>query len=366
VPVEPGTEGDWKYPPYSGAIAEGSVWGRGAWDDKTAVMGILEAAEILLRAGHQPERDIYITFGHDEEIHGTQGAAKVSELLRQRGVHFDYVLDEGLVVLTQSSLGIASRAAMIGIAEKGYMSVELKSTAKGGHSSMPPKPTSIELLAKAIEDLQANPMPAELTAAVADMYDFIGPEMPFWRKLVMANQWLFSRLLLRRLLASQQTMPYVRTTSVPTLIAGGIKDNVVPQHATCVVNFRVLTGQTANQVLEYARSVVNEPRIELTPMFGTGDPTVPRALDTHRFNLVAGTIRQVFPDAIVMPSLVVGRTDSRYFEDLADAVYRFIPIVVTPQDASRFHGTNERVAIDNYIEAINFYHQLIINSSRES
>ena len=139
VPIAPGTEGDWQAPAFSGEVKDGFVWGRGSWDDKGNLLSQLEAVEMLVASGYKPPRTIYLAYGADEEVGGFRGAAKISALLQSRGVQLDFVIDEGLLVLDGVMPGIAKPTALIGVAEKGYMSVVLKMSATPGHSSMPPK-----------------------------------------------------------------------------------------------------------------------------------------------------------------------------------------------------------------------------------
>jgi len=360
VPVEPGTENNWTHPPFSGAIADGFVWGRGSWDCKSAVVGTLEAVEILLRDGYQPMRNIYLGFGHDEEVHGLQGAVHVADILTQRKVRLDMVVDEGGLIADGILPDIDKRVGLVGIAEKGMLSVELSTIAEGGHSSRPPSPDAIGLISQAITRLQLNPIPSKMTAPVGTMFDYLGPEYTGFKKVVMANRWLFGALVKRSVERTNKSL--VHTTMVPTIFHAGVKENVVPSHASAIVNSRILPGQTADDVLAYMRSVIADERVKLTPRYGSGSPTEPR-LDKGSFDLLAKTIRQIFPDTVVAPTLFIARTDSRHYEKLADSVYRFLPIAAKPLDLKRVHGTDERVSVSNYIEAVRFYHQLIINTT---
>jgi carboxypeptidase PM20D1 len=230
---------------------------------------------------------------------------------------------------------------------------------------MPKKPTAIGTLSRAIKALEDAPMEPKITPAVERMFDFVGPELPLAKRMVMANRWLFGSMLARKM-SKSLSGANVRTTVAPTIISAGLKENVLPSHAVAVVNFRILTGQTINDVLEHAQKVINDPLIEIRTVPGASEPTTPRMIEEGSFKLLARTIRQIFPDAKVAPGLVVGMTDSRHFDSLGDAVYRFSPIVVKPEDLKRFHGTDERVAVDNYIEAIHFYRQLILNLNKSN
>ena len=363
VPVEPGTEGDWEHPPFAGRIADGYIWGRGAIDNKSGVLAILEAAERLLEEGYRPSRTIYLPFGMDEEVGGHSGAAKISKLLNSRGVELEYVLDEGGCVVS-GVLPIGAAVALVGIAEKGYVSLELSAKGEGGHSSMPPRRTAVGILSSAIARLQDNPFPGGLSGPTRELFAYLGPEMPFVPRMLFANTWLFGPLIERRLAASPSSDAMLRTTTAPTIFEGSIKDNVLPIRARAVVNFRIFPGETSESVAERVRSLIVDSRVRIT-QFGSVvlDPSPVSPTDSPGFKILERTIRQVFPDAVVAPYLVVGATDSRYYRGLTENVYRFLPLRLHQDDLSRMHGTNERVSIEGYADGLRFYRQLILNSN---
>ena len=138
VPVSPGTESKWEVPPFSGEVKGGYIWGRGSWDDKGNLIAQMEAVEMLVASGFKPRQTIYLAFGHDEEISGLRGAVEIAKLLQSRNVKLDFVLDEGLLITEGIMPGLQKPAALIGIAEKGFLSMVLKVPATPGHSSMPP------------------------------------------------------------------------------------------------------------------------------------------------------------------------------------------------------------------------------------
>src|SRR5207249_3351114 len=199
VPIEPGTEGRWAHPPFGGVIADGFVWGRGALDDKASLVFLMEAIESLLAEGFRPPQTVYLASGFDEEVGGLEGAARIAALLAQRGVRLDYVLDEGRFVSQGVVPGVQEPVASIGIAEKGYVSVELVAETEGGHSSRPPPETAIGLLAAAIDRLERHPMPARLHGAPRREMQALAPYMPFGKRLMLSNLWLFEPLVVRTL-----------------------------------------------------------------------------------------------------------------------------------------------------------------------
>jgi carboxypeptidase PM20D1 len=362
VPVEPGTEGEWTHPPFAGRIADGHVWGRGTMDDKASVLGILEAVELLAGQGLQPVRTVYLAFGHDEEIGGREGAGRIAELLKARGVHLEYLLDEGLTVGHGLIPGVAVPVALVGIAEKGWMTLELTAVGPPGHASMPPPHTAIGILGAAIERLEASPMPTRITEPVRQMFGNVGPEMAFIERMAVANLWLTERLVKGRLERKPMTNALVRTTTAATVVQSGAKDNVLPSLARALINVRILPGDTSTAVITHIRHVINDERVTIQPLRVT-EPSPVSDPGARSFQTLAMTIRQVFPQAMVAPGLLIAGTDTKHYLSLTDAAYRFIPLRSTPEDVSRYHGVNERIAIDNYAEVIQFYVQLLGNSA---
>lgn len=362
VPVEPGTEKDWIQPPFSGRIADGHIWGRGSIDDKSSVLGILEAVEFLVGQEFRPSRTVYLAFGHDEESRGHEGAEKIAALLKSRGVALDYLLDEGLVIADGLIPGVTAPVAMIGTAEKGWLTLELTAADTGGHASMPPRHTAIGILATAIHRLEANPMPAALRPPVTQLFACVAPEMSFVRRMVFANLWFFGPLVKHQLARSPATNAAIRTTTAVTVVKGGTRDNVLPKAATAIVNFRILPGQSTATVTEYVRGVIADPRVNIKPV-KREEPSPVSATDSESFRTLATTIRQIFPKVLVAPGLVVARTDSAHFLAITLTAYRFRPLSLTPADLNRIHGTNERIAIDSYAALIKFYVQLLQNSA---
>jgi carboxypeptidase PM20D1 len=362
VPVEPGTESDWTYPAFDGRVAEGYVWGRGALDDKSCLITILEAVEALLQQGFQPRRSVYLAFGHDEEVGGRQGAARIAELLASRGVELEFVLDEGGVIADMVP-GIDSLVALLGLAEKGFLSLELSVRMEGGHSSMAPMQTAVGVISTAVHRLETHPVPGGIRGATAAMVDYLGPEMPFLGRLFIANRWLFGKLVERQFAASPEGNAMVRTTTAPTTFQAGVKENVLPSSARAVVNFRVLPGDSTAGVIEHVRRTVADPRVEITTLGFRSEPSPMSDVESPSFRFLERTIRQVLPGVIVAPSLVIGGTDSRYFVGLAEDVYRFMPFTVGADDLKRVHGTNERIPVDGCADMVRFYVQLLRNSA---
>ena len=365
VPIAPGTEGDWQQPPFAGVVKDGFVWGRGAWDDKGNLLSQLEAVEMLLAGGYQPPRTIYLAYGADEEVGGHRGAARIAELLKSRGAQLDFVIDEGLLVLDGVMPGLKQPAALIGIAEKGYMSVQLTVSATPGHSSMPPPKGSsaIAMMAAALSNLENKQMPAAIRGVAGEMFDTLAPEMGGFSRVALSNLWLFGPLVQRQLEGAGSTNAMLRTTTALTIVNAGNKDNVLPGRAEATVNFRILPGDTRDGVMQHVHAavdpVVPADHLKVEALPGAKEASKVAPTGSIQYQVLNQTIREVFPDALVAPGLMVAGTDSVHYEPISDHIFKFSPIRAKGEDLSRFHGTNERLAVTNYADAIRFYHRLI-------
>ena len=361
VPVAPGTEGLWKQPPFSGAIEGGFVWGRGAWDNKGNLIAQLEAIETLLKAGFQPRRTIYFIFGHDEEVGGRAGAVPVAAHFKQRQIALDFVLDEGLLVTEGILPGAAMPIALIGVAEKGSISLQLVAQAVPGHSSMPPAPGSsaIGMLSAALARLDGKPLPGGISGVAGEMFGALAPEMNGFQRVALSNLWLFGPLIERMLGKAPTTNALLRTTTALTIVNAGNKENVLPGRAEAVVNFRILPGDTSESVLAFVKAAIADERIEVRVLGQAFEASRVSSSQSEAYRLLASSVREVFAGSVVVPGLMLAATDARHFEGLADHVYRFTPLRAGPKDLSLFHGTGERIAVAGLADMVRFYHRLL-------
>lgn len=367
VPVAPGTEALWQKPPFAGLVEGGYVWGRGTLDNKSNLITQLEAVELLIKSGFKPQRTLYLVAGHDEEVGGGDGAVAIVALLKQRGVQLDFVLDEGLAVTEGILPGVQAPLALIGLAEKGALSLRLIAKAPPGHSSMPPSAagaSAIGMLSAALVRLDQHPVPGGIRGVAGEMFAVVAPELPFAQRLPLSNLWLFRPVVEAALGKGSATNAMMRSTTAMTILSAGNKFNVLPGQAEAVVNFRLLPGDTAATVTAHVRQVMADERIEIKELNQPFEPSRISSAAAPAFALVERTVREVFPDAMVAPGLVITGTDSRHFEGIADQVYRFMPIRFTSTDLARVHGTDERIAISQLADMVRFYHRLIAQAAR--
>jgi carboxypeptidase PM20D1 len=365
VPIAPGTEGDWKAAPFGGEVKEGYVWGRGSWDDKANLIAQMEAVEKLLEAGFQPRRTLYLVFGADEEVGGQRGALQIARLLGSRGLKLEFVVDEGLLITEGIMPGLKAPAALIGIAEKGFLSVALRSKATPGHSSMPPPPgqSAIGQLSRALARVDATPMPAALKDVASGMFDAVAPEFEGFSRVALTNRWLFEPVLMKQLQKGASTNAMLRTTTALTIVNAGNKENVLPGRAEAVVNFRLLPGDTRETVLQHLARTIDDPAIEIQALPGDSPASRVASTQSASYQTINRTVRELFPGTLVAPGLMLGATDARHFEPFTQQVFRFSPIRAKPEDLARFHGTNERIALANLADLVRFYHRLVQHSA---
>ncbi len=364
VPVNPGTEADWTHGPFGGVVADGYIWGRGAMDDKGSLIAILEAGDALAKSGWAPKRTVIFAFGHDEEVSGA-GAREIFALLKSRNVTPAMVLDEGYAVLDNYPL-TGKPAALIGVAEKGYISLSITATTEGGHSSRPPRESGAVRIARALVALEEKQMPADLSAPPFNqMIEAVAADLPFTTKMAFANQWMLGSVIAGQVGSDPSANAIVRTTTAPTMMTGSIKDNVLPQRASAVVNFRIHPNDSVASVTQHVKEVTAHIEgLTITPYEdGIGSepsPVSSTANDTYRV-LEAVARATGGGNVPVAPALVIGATDARYASAISkDAIYRFAPAIYDDTDLNGFHGTNERLSVENLGRMIKGYAQIMM------
>lgn len=362
VPVLAGTEGNWEQDPFSGAIIDGKIWGRGTLDDKIGVIGILEAIEHLLEDGFKPKRDMYFMFGFDEEIGGEQGAGAIVKLLKERGITFDFVLDEGGAIVENMVPGVAQPVGVVGISEKGSATAELTIEGSGGHSSQPKDHTNIGRISSAIAKLEDTQFKAGLRGPGEDLFKFVAPEMSFGMKYIFANTFIFKPIIEKILLGQPATAALIRTTIAPTIFQAGEQYNALPEKATAIINLRLMPGDSLEDVKNFIEKTIEDDDIKVTV---TGnEATKVSSVDSWQFQTIQQATRNIYHDTIVAPYLMFAGSDARHYDEVSENTYRFLPVQITSDDLNRMHGTNEHVSIENYLNAIRFYAEVIKETNK--
>ncbi len=356
VPVPDDTRAAWGVDPFAGIIEQDAVWGRGAMDDKGSLVALLEAAEFLAARGWRPERTIIFAFGHDEEIGGPRGAARMAALLAQRGVRAWFVLDEGMAAIDPHPI-TGAPVAMIGLSERGAGIMRVRAVSQPGHASMPERETAVSLLAEAVDRIHAMPIERRLEGGPAiDMMRALGPELGVMDRVALANEWMFGPIIHERFSANTAAAALLGTTVAPTVIRGGDHAGILPGEAIALINFRIHPRDHADDLMQRAQNAMSgmegvtlewdSPPLAASPV---------SSATSASYALIAGVSRAVLPQAPVAPGLVLAGTDARHYAGMAENVYRYQPILLSPEDLDMPHGVNERMTLDNFERMIRFY-----------
>jgi carboxypeptidase PM20D1 len=358
VPVEPGAESGWTHPAFDGVVADGAVWGRGAMDNKGQLIAMMEAADRLAASGFRPSRDLYFLFGEDEELGGDAGAGEIRKVLDARGVHFAFTIDEGSGLVQGLIPGVAPPVALIATAEKGSTTLKFTAQAAGGHSSAPGKDTAVSLAARAVVAVTDRPYPLEIDANSVAFLHAIAPELPFAKRVALANLWLTGPLIAKQLGQSNTTAASLHTTTAPTMIEGGVKVNVLPQAASAIVNYRIHPRDDVAGVEDRARALIKDDRIVVEAAGGV-EPSPQSSTSSAGYQAISAATIDIFGPVPIAPFLTLQGTDSRHYVGAADDNYRFTPFIYEPDDLKRIHGTDERVMIADLVRGVSWYEALI-------
>ncbi|WP_227991989.1 M20/M25/M40 family metallo-hydrolase [Microbacterium sp. CBA3102] len=342
VPVD---ESDaWTYPPFAGTIADGSVYGRGALDDKGPLLVVLEAVENLLADGFVPSRDVYLSFGGNEETYG-KAAEEIARVLRARGVMPWLVLDEGGAVVDAPLPFVPGRAAMIGVGEKGVMTLRLTARGEGGHASAPPSLTAVRRVARAVDRLGPTTFRPRASKAILRMLSQLATRTPgparhllrFLGSMPLVTAQVFAAL-------GGEPAALVRTTVAPTMQSGGTAANVLPSQASATLNLRIALGETTQQTVFRVRRRIRDPLVSVE-VVEAGEPSPESPTDNAQFALLAAALDVSHPGVPAVPYVMMAATDSRHFHRFSPAVYRFAPLDMSNAQRASIHGVDESVEI---------------------
>jgi carboxypeptidase PM20D1 len=359
VSADPATLSQWTHPPFEGRIVDGLVWGRGTLDIKNQLIGIFEAAEALLQQRFQPERTILFGLGHDEETGGVNGCKVMGQLLKQRGIRLAGIVDEGGGIVEGLAAGVRGPVALIGVSEKGYLTTEFTVTSQPGHSSTPPPQTAIGILAGALARLEAHPMRTHLRR-LRPLYAGIGRAAPIYLQVAFSNVWLFGPLLKRWLVPIPEMNASIRTTTALTIIHGGVEDNTIPAEARATVNFRPLPGDTVAEVLEHARKVIRDDRVQIRPVEGKFNEALPvSSSSAPAYVGLKRVVREIFNNPPVAPFVMLGGTDCQHLVPVCDHIYRFTSLVMDETFRGLEHGIDERIPVEGMARMVKFYARLM-------
>lgn len=352
-------EGEWKKDPFSGEITKTHIYGRGALDTKSSLNAIMEAVEFSLQNKKTFKNDLYLTFGSDEEVYGIS-QQKMIAYFKENNIKPKLVLDEGGAIVSNIFPGIKEKAAVIGIAEKGFMNVSLIAKSAGGHASTPKKDTPITDLAKAINKLNWHKdFKLKLTPPVKALFDNIAPySSSFAIRMIFSNLWLFMPVV--KLIANKsggEFLALFKTTQAFTLATGSKAINVLPAVAEIGINYRLRPGEKSADIIKRIKDIIKNDNIDVV-LHSFSEPSTTSKLDDS-YNIVEEAIKKTWENVIPTPYLMVATTDSRHYHEISENVYKFSPMDVSKNDLAKIHGLDEDISLENVKNGVKFYLNLI-------
>lgn len=360
--VPPQAEG-WKFPPFSAEIEDGYIWGRGSFDMKSQLVSVFEATQMHLREGKMPKRSMYFCFGHDEEISGKDGATAMANVLRGEGLQFEFIFDEGMTPVNASLIGIKGPLALVGVCEKGWVNAKITVRGKAGHAAMPPKETTAVKIAKGVAKLNKHQMKARFTYPVNMLIKSVCPKASFKFKLLMANADIFKPLLKPILLkASPEVASLLRTTMAITVLQASEAANVMPDESYAIVNCRVNTGESTEDVKRHMEKVLGKGyEVELLDL-GKHEPTSVSDLESFGWKMMEKTVAEIWDGGVCAPFPFVAGTDSKYYDGLSECTFKFSPHITDAEYRAGMHNVNEKFKISDVEEDIQFYYRFMQNA----
>lgn len=351
VPVE---EAEWTMPAFEGLIKDGVLWGRGSLDTKITFNGIMSGAEALLKQGFTPKRSIYFAFSGGEEVSGP-GAGEIVKYFQAEKITPYLVVDEGGAVVQDVFPGVKEPCGLIGIAEKGMMSVKLDVASNGGHASAPAPHTPIGILSMACTKIEAHPFKHHFTKPVLEMFDTLGRHSGFVYRMIFANLWCFGGILdMICKKGGGELNALVRTTVAFTQMKGSKAPNVIPPTASMVANIRLNPEDSMESAKKYLEQIIADDQVKVSVEEGMNPSPISRT-DCEGWNVVRDAVANTWKGCLVSPYLMVQCSDSRHYAPISDKVYRFSAMDVTAEERHTIHGNDEHVRIETVKHAVEFF-----------
>ena len=359
--VVPASDDGWSVPAYSGVVKDGCLYGRGALDCKGTMYVQMQAVEELLAEGFVPPCDVYLEYSINEET-GGDGAAAAMRYLRDKGIRFAFVLDEGGAVIDEAVPGMNKPYAVLGVTEKGYMDVKITARGKGGHSSTPPRKTpAARLFAFANEIERKRPFKKKLIPEVQEMFRQMAPAFSFPLRFLLGNLWLTKPLVKAAMpLVSPFGEALMATTCCFTMMRGSDAANVIPKEPYLIANLRTSVHQNCEESLAVLKKYGKKYGLEFEVLLSRDASTV-SDIHSAAYGFIEKTIRAHFPDAGVAPYLIMGGTDCRHFHALSDTALRFAPVRMSNEQNASCHAVDENVTVTSLAEGVRFYKRLLKN-----
>ncbi|MEG0681652.1 MAG: M20/M25/M40 family metallo-hydrolase [Eubacterium sp.] len=361
APVDMDTESKWNYSPFSGTISDGYIWGRGALDDKFQIIALFETLELFLSKNQQPERDVYLAFGFDEEVGGNLGANRIASFFKVQNLEFECILDEGSMCIDSIFPPFSRPLALVGVGEKGQVNLRITTTQKSGHAALPNGPNAIHLMSKTLTAIEENPMPPRLIDPIKEFLkkvssDIHGKKRPFYDHIN-----LMKPVLYKELSKAPMTNAMIRSTITPTMIKGSDVSNVVPLNCSAILNCRLLHGDTVDDIIRHISRINSKIALLDFEILMDNKPSLLSSTDSAAYRHLEACISVIFPSVEITPSITPCATDALKYESMSRHIYRFTPVQVSTDERGTMHNINERISFENLSRAIGFYTTFIHN-----
>jgi carboxypeptidase PM20D1 len=366
VPVE---KEKWTVDPFGAEIKDGFIYGRGTLDMKGILIGMVEAAEALCGQGFRPQEDVWFAFGGDEERSGFLGAQKAAEWFAGQGLRFSWILDEGTPIGKGLVPGIEPPLALLGIEEKGYLSLNLIVRQQPGHASRPPKVQAAAVLGQALARLSKKPFPFVLTPTVEAFFSRLAPLSSRGRAWALSHARLLGGIFFKAAAENPDIASMLRTTMAMTELEGSAADNVMPSAVRATINLRLIPPWTTESAAAYIKQVIRDDRVEISPYARGANPNPAnpehakcRGPGWEELSKAIGVLYpgpDGKPSIPILPFVMVAATDSKHYASLGEGIFRFSPHTLDPLEIALVHGHDERISLENLRQGQRFYQALL-------
>ena len=353
-------ETKWEYPPFSGFFNDEKVVSRGTIDDKGSVFAILEATNELLKKDFQPQADLYIAFSQAEETGSIEGAPKTIEYFKNNNISFNTALDEGGRIVNKNG----KIYAFVGIAEKGRLLTKVTVYGQGSHASSPANNLATDKLAKLILAFNKNKIKPFMSKEISEYYNQTYASYGFLTQFLLSNKTILSPFLYNQLSKTQEDNARIHSTTAITVIEASVIRNAVSKDASILIDTRILPGQTTEDIKTHISNIIKktlpDEQVDVEYL-SYMEPCKSSNIKSDEYKQLIKNIQKLYPNITVAPYLTLGGTDAREYAEISDNTYRFLPCVLTPEEAALMHSDNEFITIQNWGRMIAFYKEFILD-----
>jgi acetylornithine deacetylase/succinyl-diaminopimelate desuccinylase-like protein len=348
----------WTVDPFSAAVRDGYIWGRGSIDDKAMLTANIATMVQLKRSNARLARDV-IFLSTDDEEQGGSASIKFTIQKYWDKIACAYALNEGGRVMIKNN-----KVQYVGVqaSEKVAYNVIVTATGQSGHGSLPKPDNAVVHLAAAVEKLGTYQIPAAPSTITLRYFEQLSriedDEIAKWMRAL--EQPGRADLAVKHLSEeSPMWNSMLRDTIAPTMLQAGVRVNVVPSEATANLNIRMLPGHSVEELMGQFTKIVNDPQIKFQLAPDAGENAPGSDMTTPLYKAIERLAPQEFPGAITVPLLGTGATDSASLRLHKVQAYGLNPFPMVEDDSSRVHADNERIPIDSFHKGVAFLYHVV-------